>query len=249
MKSSRRYKDRVAICILIVTVLLIRAVPSKSESLQSVENKIQSVSGHKDIRNKMVLDILRMWTMWLEDWKVPHTDKRWTKINEYAYYIADSVLFYQTQGELYKNKTIKLPIHYSTHILVATMVIIESGLKHKTVGKLGEVGLLQIHSYAKNRHKSKQIKENPALGIFLGVRWLTIQLASCGSYRLKNWNYDKWIGSVSSYCAGFGVTYRNGKCRNIKAAWKRINLAKKFKNRIIQQEFIELYGTLGSGGD
>lgn len=253
MKSISR------LVILTLMILIINIIPNKSYSNSTIEyldSCIELETGFikrnptlKPIANQIAEDVLKVWILWLKDRDIPKTDKRWIEISNYSYYVAESVLFYQFCGVHHGRKIYKLPKHYNTHILIASMVIVESKLQYKVKGKIGEVGLLQVHRHAKNGHESTKIQNNPQLGIQLGVRWLTIHMAYCRMYNTKNWKDEKWIGPVSAYCAGLGKVYKKGRCTNIKVAWKRINLIKRYRRRIMQMDFEKQYGTLSSGGD
>jgi len=203
------------------------------------------------IKVHMTQEIYELWSLFLEEQNARSNDKRYENIKEYSETLAEAVYFYQTEGEVYKGKHVRLPVHWNTHLVIATRFAIESHLKADAVGKIGEVGLPQLNYYARNKYKPKEILDNPTLGIYLGVRWMAWQITLCKTKNLMNWNDEKWIGPMSSYCAGIGSVWdgKKRKCNSISVAKRTIKKMKHYRKIMLEQYGKLLYDMLTSGGD
>ena len=77
--------------------------------------------------------------------------------------------------------------------LLLVMAYRESSLKMSAVGKLGELGLFQLHGVAKESC-SETLTDDPATHARCGARWLRLSFEMCGG--------KSWGKAVSAYGAG-----------------------------------------------
>ena len=208
-----------------------KATPNPIPELGNIYNDIQPESdGSKE---QMVKEIVTVWEIFFSDENVPGKDLRRNNFNKYAGMLADTIIMYQNGPT---NRGGMLPKHPSTHYLLATMVTKESSVNADIISmsSLREVGLLQVHGKALAGHKRNEIRDNPALGILLGVRWLTIQLHTCypNGFDNEDWSSDMWIGPMSIYAAGNKAMKANGTCGKIKVGRQRVKLANRYKTRV-----------------
>ena len=121
----------------------------------------------------------------------------------------------------------RLPMHKDTAVFLAMMVVKETAVDPKARGALGEVGLIQIHKEALRGHTSREVLDNPRLGLFLGVNWVASKFKTCRrSIDINNWNNKMWYKPITIYAAGEGKgRAKRGKCTDIGVARQRVNLA------------------------
>jgi len=186
-------------------------------------------------RDIMIQEIVQLWNMFFDDQSAPTDDPRREKFEEYAGYLADAVLLYEKEptdigGQLPKDGR-------DTHLLLATMITKESSVTSDAVGKMGEVGLLQIHGQALAGYKSELVRQNPKLGILLGVRWFAYQTSACKPHRIpadnEGWRLDDWLGPLSAYAGGpNAINRKTGECYVFQLAINRVGLTKLYRSRI-----------------
>ncbi len=182
-------------------------------------------------REEKINEVVMLWKLFFEDEKVHRKDLRRKRFQEFAEYVVDAVEMYQNNptdigGQLPKDK--------NAHLIIATMITKESSITYNVVGKikkLREVGLLQVHGKALSGYRRKTVKNNPKLGVLLGVRWLAAQVPQC-KQSLSSWSIDDWAYPVSLYGGGAQRAIKNGKCIRFKSAKDRIRLTKLYRSRI-----------------
>jgi len=92
--------------------------------------------------------------------------------------------FHQNVHEKYKNRAWKLApivVHYAgmyriDHLLVAVFISCESSWKWKSIGKKGEIGLLQVHWYEAKKGFDLSKPEDQ---IHAGVKWMRHCFDAC----------------------------------------------------------------------
>jgi hypothetical protein len=186
-------------------------------------------------RQEMINEIVAMWNMWLDDHGLSKDEPRRKRFPKYAEYIVDAVRLYQTK-ELYIGG--KLPMGRNVHLIIASMAIYETAVRHWIVGwKKGEVGLLQIHGVALMKYKPEKVRYNPRLGIKLGVRWLAYHTQFCTPNPTDD--IDQWAEVLSLYSAGINRGMKpDGTCKRISVAEDRANTAKEYAERIRNEKRI-----------
>ena len=117
------------------------------------------------------------------------------------------------------------------HLIIAAMVMKESGVNPKVKGKKrGETGLLQVHGTAQGGYKKKLIRNNPHLGLYLGMKWLSTQIKYCPCFdKPHKDHFDRWLGVITVYMAGVSKGKRGRQCKVFNGARKRIRLARKYR--------------------
>lgn len=214
-------------------VTIARAVPpvTKAEPTRPVEPEVKV----KDLmtRGVMIEENVMLWDMFFDDDGAKATDVRRGRFREYAEYVADAVLMYQGDTDIKG----KIPKHRNVHLLVGTMMTIESSVTFDVVGPAPrfEVGMLQLHGRALAGFKRDKVKKNPQLGVLLGVRWLAAQIPVCypDGTDQETWTDESWLGPLSVYQAGEKVAVaKNGKCHRLSVAKKRVRLTKMYRARI-----------------
>lgn len=180
-------------------------------------------------RERMVREVVTIWEMFFEDDNASIDDSRRERFDEFAEYLVDAVLMYQ------ENPTDiggQLPVDSKAHLLLATMVTVESSVTFDVVGRKNEVGLLQIHGKALGGHKPAEVQKNPRLGLILGVRWLAAQIPVCFPDGMPDsWSDDNWVGPLSLY-AGGPKAFKAGKCLRFRVAKSRIAMMKQYETRL-----------------
>ena len=221
----------ITICIwtIIFTIILFSAyVVNASPNYDSCSETMCS----RMPRQKMINEVVKMWNIWSDKKKVfrrGHPNRK--RFKKYARYIVDAVRLYQVKETSHGGK---LPMGSNVHLIVAAMAIHETSVRHWIVGhKKGEVGLLQIHGDALLKYTPEEVKNNPKLGIKLGVRWLAYHTQFCTPN--PNDNMDLWAETLSLYGAGIKRGMNpDGTCRRIWMARKRVKTAKKYRSVIRQ---------------
>ena len=185
---------------------------------------------------EMTEDIIAVWTLFLEDENIKETDSRWNNLAQYAEELADAIMMYQDAPTDIGGQ---LPMHRTTHVLMAVMVTKESSIKHKVVGtSRGEVGLMQIHGKGPLAgYDSKTVQANSRLGLLLGVRWFASRLPKCPMHRItgdsEGWRPGDWIKPLSVYAGGHrAINPKTKKCYSFKIAHERVDLTKLYITRI-----------------
>jgi len=184
---------------------------------------------NRPTRDRMIEEVVTLWNMWYDDQSMRKSNRRRKEFPRLAEYLVDAVRLYQ------ENKTDiggQLPKDKNTHLVVATMVVLEIAVRPEVIGRShGEVGLIQIHGKAAlNGYTKHEVIRNPKLGLLLGVRWLAFHTQYCHS---KKRGIDKWAQPLSLYGAGLsGGRKKNGQCKEISVARKRVRLTKFYRTRI-----------------
>lgn len=186
-------------------------------------------------RDIMVQEIIQVWTMFFDDEAASINDPRRNTFEEYAEYLADAITMYENQptdigGQLPKDGQ-------DTHLLLATMITKESSVTSDVIGKMGEVGLLQIHGQALAGYNAEVVRNNPKLGVLLGVRWFAYQTSACKPHRIATddeaWRLEDWLGPLSAYAGGpNAINRKTGGCYTFQLAVNRVNLTKLYRSRI-----------------
>jgi hypothetical protein len=188
-----------------------------------------NIDKQRPSREVAIQEVLALWNMHYDDEGIRKNHKKRKRFLRYAQSLVDAVRFYQDNKV---NIGGQLPKDQHTHLVVATMVALETGVNHRVIGKShGEVGLLQIHGKGPlNGHSRGEVRRNPTLGLLLGVRWLAFHTQFCKKTRK---GIDNWAKPLSLYGAGLSRgRKRNGTCKEISVARKRVRLAKFYRTRI-----------------
>lgn len=184
-------------------------------------------------KERMISEVVMTWDMFLDDEGAPVSDPRRAKFEEYAQYLVDSVFLFQDRptdigGQLPKSDNI--------HFLISTMVTFESSVISGVVGKYKgnkEVGLMQTHGKALAGFSREQVKNNPKLGLLLGVRWLAVQIHTCyPNGAPENFIHDDWIGPLSAYAGGPKGIRTDGRCRRFTKSNERVAKMMMYENRV-----------------
>ena len=188
-------------------------------------------------RDIMVSETVQVWTMFYEDEMAPADDPRRQYFQEYAEYLADYILMYENAPTDIGGQ---LPISKDTHVLLATMITKESSVTADVVGKMGEVGLMQLHGVALAGYDPQVVRNNPKVGVMLGVRWFAYQASLCKPTRIPSdndgWRLDDWLGPVSSYAGGpNAINKKTGKCYSFQLARDRVALTRLYKTRLVSE--------------
>jgi hypothetical protein len=182
-------------------------------------------------REEMISDITTIWEIFFKDNGTGPGDIRRKYFEQNAGFLADAILMYQNEPTDIGGK---LPIHYSTHYLLATAITLESSVdKEVSEGDLGEIGMLQVHGKALAGYDPEVVKRNTRLGILLGVRWLAAHVPKCYPEGYDEWNSHMWLGPMSLYAAGDKGYRKDGKCKKIDAARKRVDLFRMYRPRAL----------------
>jgi len=185
-------------------------------------------------RETRISQVIQVWNMFLQDNNMSKKDPRRLRFKEFAGYTIDAIETYE------RNPTDiggQLPSNVNSHILVASMITKESSVDSTVVGKThNEVGLLQIHGLALAGHDPEVVRNNPSLGVLLGVRWLAVQIGTCINLEgyPKQWTDGSWLGPLSVYGSGpQAIDKEKKRCREFGFAKERIALSKFYAARII----------------
>lgn len=209
--------------------------------LEQIQEEIilskKAVEAEKEIA-EMTKDIKDFWIFYYElDMKCKGCKKAWPirKRNRKAFdthskELAEIVYYFKRKESTFGGK---LPMHKDTHIFLAMMVVKETAVDPNARGKLGEVGLIQIHRDALQGHKSKEILEDPRLGLYLGVDWIASKFKTCWkNLDENNWENKMWYYPLTIYAAGEGDgRARRGKCTSISIVRSRVNMAIRYLDK------------------
>jgi hypothetical protein len=130
--------------------------------------------------------------------------------------------------------------------LFVAMAYRESSFTPSAIGKLGEIGLFQVHGKAARKCDLKTVAGQAACG----ARWLARVIAECGGYVvLDSKRCQKTLSQAA--CSGGLAAYASGSCqaRTKRTAWlirARLKLADELRPRLLGQEKRE--AILASGG-
>lgn len=141
--------------------------------------------------------------------------------------LAEVVYYYQ------HNKTDLggiLPKGDETYLFFAMMVAKETAVIPTKRGKIGEVGLIQVHGPAQNGWTIREILDDPRKGLIAGVKWMTSKFKTCRkNVDYYNWETPDWQYPLSIYAAGEGNgRVRKGNCTTIRVAIQRVNLLQRY---------------------
>ncbi len=172
-------------------------------------------------RERMVREVVALWDAFFDLDNASENDFRRDTFELYAEYLADMVITFQNKPTDIGGQ---LPKHPHTHLLLATMVTLESSVTTDVVGGKREGGLLQVHGKAQAGIDLAEIRRRPRLGIFLGVRWLAAQIPKCHPEGVKDgdWTDEHWLGPLSLYAAGPRGYRKDGTCKRLGVSKKRI---------------------------
>ena len=212
-------------------VLKINKIVQQCDIKDLPKQKETKIIDTRPSENTIIKEVVMLWNMWYDDQGIkPHhkLNKRREKFKEYGTYLATAVRYFQI------NKTDMggiLPIDNTSHIIAAVVAAAETAVRPEMIGKLrNEVGIFQVHGAALNGHKRREVINNPQLGIFLGIRWLTYHTQFCNQ---KATGMDFWKQPLTLYAAGLRAgRYKNKKCKEISVAKRRVRLAKMYRERI-----------------
>jgi len=222
--------------VLFITTPLFTCINTPILNSKKTETKLiyKEIITQPTAKEKMITDIIAVWTMFLDDAKCNKKDPRRKDFPIFAEELADAIIMYQDNptdigGQLPKEREIS--------ILLAVNVTKESSLYSNLVGAdpRNEVGLMQVHGVALAGYNPKLVQENSRLGLLLGVRWFASRMNKCKTNRVSGDNVsfriEDIIGPQTLYQAG-GKALKNGKCQKYGVARKRINLTKLYISRI-----------------
>jgi soluble lytic murein transglycosylase-like protein len=202
---------------------------------QEEQNEIIESTDHFYSSNIKEQEVLDVWKMYFHDWGIEYPKrKRSRSYREYAKWIVKWVNYYETFEGAFGGR---LPMFEDNHILVAVIIQKETGIDHTRRGRLGEVGLMQVWGEAQQGYPSKQILENPEIGIILGIQWLAYTTTLC-----KNpgtWTARTWLKPLTQYIAGPKASVK-GKCKIFGVARRRVNKVVKYRRRIDQKNVASL---------
>jgi len=202
---------------------------TKIEDAGEVEEIVSELI-EEDNTEKIIADIVWLWNTILDDAGLSQKDFRRAKFNEYAIYIVNDIKYFQDQDKEYS-----LPITNDIHWIIASMIYKESSMFSHVIGKMGEVGLLQLNKLARQGYSIKTIKENPRLGLFLGIQWLAISYKAC-KINNNTWTIEDWAGPLAVFGGGEKKAIIKGKCiTNWQYSQDRINLAKIYMKRRVAE--------------
>lgn len=172
-------------------------------------------------REELKKQIVLSWNKWYDDEQAPKEDKRRERFPELASYVVDYTTYYMNYETEHNGK---LPKDNLIYFLVAAIAVKESAVDPNVVGSRGEVGVLQVMKTALRGYSSEEVRNNPELGIKLGISWLADQVPYC------KWpeNIDEMAGPLSIYAGGINRAKKNGKCLEFSLSKHRIALAKRF---------------------
>ena len=192
----------------------------------------------------MQREIVNLWELFLDEKSFSVDEARKTELEALGRDLALSIEKYQRTPSNYKwwkpeRKGTTLPTKADVHLMLATMAAIESKINPKAVGDLGEVGILQCHTWCRNGHTKQEIKENPQLGIELAVEFLAKSIDQCGikldSLRNKKLRDEAWSKPVSLYGAGNSALNKNSRCMAKNFARWRVDEMKRLRAQIRNQ--------------
>jgi hypothetical protein len=185
-------------------------------------------------RQRMIREIIGIWRLFFKDEAVKPEDPRWSKIPIYAAQLTDAITIYQ---ETETDRGGRLPVHDSTHRIMAVMVTLETALRAKIQRKSRqrEVGLMQVHGHALAGYSRARVRRTPFLGLLLGARWVAVSINEClpDGFDDQSWELTSWFGPLSAYGAGSGKAKRDdGTCKTFPIAIARVNLVRMYMKRI-----------------
>ncbi|MCP4569014.1 MAG: lytic transglycosylase domain-containing protein [FCB group bacterium] len=181
-------------------------------------------------------EVIKLWELFFDDDGAKQTDPRREMSSKYAEYVIDAVTMYQDSPTDIGGQ---LPTHKNVHLLVAWMIAKESSVTNGVVGKLGEVGMMQImptNKAALAGYSPKKIKNNPKLSIMLGVRWMAYTTSECPNTDIfdTDWNDLDWVKPLSAYAGGQNAKRENGTCKSFTVAKERVQRTMMYRTRIDQ---------------
>jgi hypothetical protein len=184
-------------------------------------------------RARKVQEVVSLWELFFEDEGASRHDPRRNNFHEYAEYLVEAVEMYTENPTDIDGQ---LPKHRNVHVLLAYMVTRESSVTADAEGPLGEVGLLQIHGLALAGYSKEKVKNNPKLGLLLGVRWLASRLPKCPKSKDLfgvGWDDWDWVRPLSLYAGGFRArNKRTGQCKEFDVAKQRVEGALFYRTRV-----------------
>jgi hypothetical protein len=194
-------------------------------------------------------EITNLWSIYLKEQGFTLGEARKVQLETLAHDLARATEKYQRVPSNWKwwrptRVGTPLPKKADAHLVLATIAAMESKVDPQAVGKLGEVGILQCHKWCRERYSPQEIKNNPQLGIELGVRFLAKSIDQCGirldSMVSKERQDEAWSKPVSVYGAGNNAI-ENSRCIAKQFARWRVSEMKRFRTKI--------RGTPGGGDD
>lgn len=208
--------------------------------IQKIEKK-EIKEAIVDPNEEMISEIIEVWELFFKDANVGRKDPRRKRFHEFASYLAQAIRIYQNQEITINGRKARLPKDKNIHILLAVLITKESSVKYDVVGTSPrfEVGLMQVWGVALNGYDKETVKQNPELGILLGVRWIAYMTSLCKPYRVgqdkEEWRTTDWLGPLTMYGAKPSKVWIDKKkktCRIFPFARKRIKLTLFYRKRI-----------------
>jgi len=176
------------------------------------------------------IEVISMWSQYLEDQNVKRSDPRWETIVPNAIHLINALEEFDC---LIPYKQLPPEALLDLHLILGVIPIHESGLKPNAIGKRGEIGLFQIKdSYPRMGHSRKEVLNNSQLQIRTGVRWFLKHMSVCKNLGHGEWSDWYWTLPMSIYMAGVNKGQKNGRCFAIRGAKRRLKTFKKYKKLV-----------------
>ncbi len=179
-------------------------------------------------------EVEMLWELFYDDDGAKRTDPRRAKFGQYAEYVVNAVTMYQDNPTDIGGQ---LPKHKNVHLFFALIIAKESSVTNGVVGRLGEVGLMQLmpgNRGALAGYPASKVKNNPELNIFLGGRWLAYVTQECPGTDVfdPDWDDFDWVKPFSVYAGGMNAKRKDGTCRSFTIAGDRVRLVVMYRTRI-----------------
>lgn len=204
----------------------------KTEVFEEPEEKIIEPPEESD-RDRMIEEVVLAWNIFLDDGYASKNDHRRKCLREYADYLVDTVVMYQKEPTDIGGQ---LPLHGDAHLIIANRVSKESSIYPDVVGKKGEVGLMQVMpgGPAIAGYDPQKVKDNPKLGLLLGIRWLASRIPKCKRTDALDlgWSEYDWLGPLTLYVAGPKAKRKDGTCKIYGSARKLVKKTLIYRTRI-----------------
>jgi hypothetical protein len=184
-------------------------------------------------------EIAYVWRKIFDDLGVSKGDKRRAKFDEYSLMLARNVYLFQDLNTDLGLIDYRLPYNQYNHILLAILIYQESSINPNVSGRShNEVGFMQLHGAALQGHSKAEVRSDPELGLFLGIRWVARAAKVCGfNYPDYNrWNINSWNGALAVYNAGDTKAMKRGRCQtNWRYSKRIVNKTKYFIGKLLAE--------------
>lgn len=206
--------------------------PQEVEVIFNEEFKIPKFEYEVD-KETAIQEVVDYWNWKFDSVGARKTDWRRLDFAKHAESLVHAIRFFQNpNNKVYlerHNRRLILPNGRYLHILFAHLIYKESSVNPNVIGKTWrkEVGLMQLHGVALAGHTKKEVRNNPDLGVWLGVRWLAIEYTDC---KLPdNYSIDHWRGPLALYGSTPKKVKKNGVCSTrFNFANKRVRSVKNY---------------------